>query len=185
MKKHISLVILLAFVVGMCAVPVWAQFTGTVKGVAKDDSGKPIEGATVEIFSPETGKKVTLKTNAKGEYFSIGVPPGTYKFSLIKDGKVIDFFDKVPVIAGDERKLDFDLAKDNKAQAGLSEEQQKKIAEVQKQNETVKGLNAQLAQARQLEAAGNYDQSIAILQQAAQTDPKQDVIWGSLGQSQL
>src|ERR1039458_7444640 len=97
MKKHISLVILLAFVVGMCAAPVWAQFAGTVKGVAKDDSGKPIEGATVEIFSPDTGRKITLKTNAKGEYFSIGVPPGTYKFSLIKDGKVIDFFDKVPV----------------------------------------------------------------------------------------
>ena len=185
MKKHLALVILLAFVVGMCAAPVWAQFTGTVKGVAKDESGKPIEGATVEISNAENGRKVNLKTNAKGEYFSIGVPPGTYKFSLIKDGKVIDFFDKVPVIAGDERKLDFDLAKDNKAQAGISEEQQKKIAEVQKQNETVKGLNAQLAQARQLEAAGNYDQSIAILQQAAQTDPNQDVIWGSLGQSQL
>jgi len=188
MKKHISLVILLAFVVGMCAAPVWAQFTGTVKGVAKDDSGKPIEGATVEIFSPETGKKVTLKTNAKGEYFSIGVPPGTYKFSLIKDGKVIDFFDKVPVTAGEERQIDFDLAKEraqSAQKAGISEEQQKKIAEVQKQNETIKGLNAQLAQARQLEAAGNYDQSIAILQQAAQTDPNQDVIWGSLGQSQL
>jgi tetratricopeptide (TPR) repeat protein len=81
--------------------------------------------------------------------------------------------------------LDFDLAKDNKAQAGISEEQQKKIAEAQKQNETIKGLNVQLAQARQLEAAGNYDQAIAILQQAAQTDPKQDLIWGSLGQSQL
>ena len=188
MKKHISLVILLAFVVGMCAAPVWAQFTGTVKGVAKDDSGKPIEGATVEIFSPETGKKVTLKTNAKGEYFSIGVPPGTYKFSLIKDGKVIDFFDKVPVTAGEERQIDFDLAKEKAQaaqQAGITPEQQKKIAEVQKQNETIKGLNAQLAQARQLEAAGNYDQSIAILQQAAQTDPNQDVIWGSLGQSQL
>jgi tetratricopeptide (TPR) repeat protein len=185
MKKHLALVILLAFVVGMCAAPVWAQFTGTVKGVAKDESGKPIEGATVEISNAENGRKVNLKTNAKGEYFSIGVPPGTYRFSLIKDGKVIDFFDKVPVIAGDERKLDFDLAKDNKAQAGISEEQQKKIAEAQKQNETIKGLNVQLAQARQLEAAGNYDQAIAILQQAAQTDPKQDLIWGSLGQSQL
>jgi tetratricopeptide (TPR) repeat protein len=185
MKKHLALVILLAFVVGMCAAPVWAQFTGTVKGVAKDESGKPIEGATVEISNAENGRKVNLKTNAKGEYFSIGVPPGTYRFSLIKDGKVIDFFDKVPVIAGDERKLDFVLSKDNKAQAGISEEQQKKIAEAQKQNETIKGLNVQLAQARQLEAAGNYDQAIAILQQAAQTDPKQDLIWGSLGQSQL
>ena len=49
MKKHISLVILLTFLVALCTAPVWAQFTGTVKGVAKDESGKPIEGATVEL----------------------------------------------------------------------------------------------------------------------------------------
>ena len=185
MKKYISLIVLLTFLAGMSAAPAWAQFTGAVRGVAKDEAGKPIEGATVEISNSENGRKVNLKTNAKGEYFSIGVPPGTYKFSLVVNGKVVDFFDKVPVIAGDERKLDFDLAKDNKASTGLSEEQQKKIAEVQKQNESIKGLNAQLAQARDLEKAGNFDQAIAILQPATQTNPDQDVIWGSLGQAQL
>jgi len=152
MKKHVSLVILLTFLVAICAAPVWAQ-TGTVKGVAKDQRGKPIEGATVEIFSAETGRKVDLKTNAKGEYFSIGVPIGTYKFSLIKDGKVIDFFSQVPV-GGDERVVDFDLAKDiaqAEQKAGISEERQKKIADTQKQNEKIKGLNVQLAG----EATGN------------------------------
>jgi tetratricopeptide (TPR) repeat protein len=216
MKRHISLVILLTFLVGVFAVPVWAQFTGTVKGVAKDDSGKPIEGATVELFSAETGRKIDLKTNAKGEYFSIGIPAATYKFSLIQNGNVLDSMDKVPVVAGGERQIDFDLAKE-KAQAaqksGITPEQQKKIEEVQKQNENIKGLNAQLAQARQLESAGdaalaearqleaagnhdqaqakqqegagNYDQAIAILRQGAQTDPNQDVIWASLGQAQF
>ncbi|MGA3318120.1 MAG: tetratricopeptide repeat protein [Candidatus Korobacteraceae bacterium] len=186
MKKHVSLVILLTFLVAICAAPVWAQ-TGTVKGVAKDQRGKPIEGATVEIFSAETGRKVDLKTNAKGEYFSIGVPIGTYKFSLIKDGKVIDFFSQVPV-GGDERVVDFDLAKDiaqAEQKAGISEERQKKIADTQKQNEKIKGLNVQLAQAKQLETAGNYDQAISILQQASQADPTQDVIWGNLGEAQI
>jgi tetratricopeptide (TPR) repeat protein len=184
MKKRISLVIVLAFLVGFCSAPAWAQ-AGTVKGVAKDEAGKPIVGATVELSDADTGRKVNLKTNAKGEYFSIGVPSGTYKFSLIKDGKVIDFFDKVPVMAGDERKLDFDLAKDNKASTGISEEQQKKIAEVQKQNENIKGLNAQLAQAKDLQKAGNYDQAIAILQPAAQANPNQDLLWANLGEAQL
>ncbi len=182
MKKHISLVILLTFLLGICTVPVWAQ--STVKGSAKDQNGKPIEGATVELSSADTGRKVNLKTNAKGEYFSIGVPSGTYKFSLIKDGKVIDFFDKVPVQAGAEREVNFDLAKDN-APAGISEEQQKKIAEIQKQNENIKGLNAQLLQARELEKAGDYDQAIAILQPATQANPNQDVIWANLGEAQL
>ncbi len=188
MKKYISLAILLTCLAGICAAPAWAQLTGTVKGVAKDDAGKPIEGATVEILNNDTGRKINLKTNAKGEYFSIGVLPGTYKFSLIKDGKVIDYFDKVPVQVGAEREVNFDLAKEKSQaaqSAGISEEQQKKIAEVQKQNETIKGLNAKLAEARQLEAAGNYDQAVTLLQQAAQTDANQDVIWGSLGHAQL
>ncbi len=188
MKKHISLVILLTFLVGICAVPVWAQFTGTAKGVAKDVNGKPIEGATVELFSADNGRKIDLKTNAKGEYFSIAIPGGTYKFSLIQDGKVLDSIDKVPVIAGGEREINFDLAKE-KAQAGqqsgITPEQQQKIEAVQKENEAIKGLNEQLVQARQLETAGNYDQAITILQQAAQTDPKQDVIWASLGHAQF
>ncbi len=188
MKRHISLVILLTFLMGVFAVPTWAQFTGTVKGVAKDENGKPIDAATVELLSVENGRKVNLKTNAKGEYFSIGIAPGTYKFSLIKDGKVIDFFDKVPVQAGAEREINFDLAKERAQaaqQAGITPEQQKKMEEAQKKNEAIKGLNAQLAQARELATAGNYDQAIGILQQATQTDPSQDVIWGNLGQAQL
>jgi tetratricopeptide (TPR) repeat protein len=215
MKKCISLVIVLACVFAICAAPAWAQFTGTVKGVAKDESGKPIDGATVELSSPETGRKVALKTNSKGEYFSIGIPAGTYRFTLMKDGKVLDTVDRVPVVAGDERKVDFDLQKEKSQaaqQAGVSEEQQKKVAEVQKQNETIKGLNAQLAQARQLEAAGeasqgqarqlesagshdqaqakqaeaasSFDQAITILQQATQADPNQDVTWANLGEIQ-
>jgi tetratricopeptide (TPR) repeat protein len=188
MKKHISLVILLTFLVGICAAPVWAQQTGTVKGVAKDESGKPIEGATVELYLAETNRKVTLKTNAKGEYFSLGIAAGSYKFSLIKGGQVIDSFENVPVKIGEEQRVDFDLAKDRAAAAqnsGVSEEQQKKIAEVQKHNEKIKGLNAQLAEAKQLQTAGNYDQAIIILQQAAQTEPNQDLIWGNLGQAQI
>jgi tetratricopeptide (TPR) repeat protein len=188
MNKYISRVLLLTLLLGLCCAPVWAQYTGTVKGVAKDLEGKPIAGATVELNSLETGRKTTLKTNAKGEYFSIGIAPGTYTFNLIQDGKVIDFYDKVPVQAGAEREVNFDMAKE-KAQAaqkaGISEEQQKQIAETQKKNETIKGLNAQLTQARQLEAAGNYDEAITILQQAAQTDPSQDVTWANLGQAQL
>ena len=184
MKKHISLVILLTFLVAISAAPVWAQFTGTVKGVAKDESGKPIQGATVELLNAENGRKATLKTNSKGEYFSIGIAAGTYKFSLIVDGKVVSSADKVPVQAGEERVIDFDLAKDRGLKPGISEEQQKKIAEVQKHNEKIKGLNAQLAEAKQLQTAGNYDQAITILQQAAQVEPTQDVIWANLGEAQ-
>src|SRR5208337_4650338 len=77
MKKHVSLVALLALLLGMSAMPLWGQGTGAVKGVVKDPSGKPMEGATVEVADPETGRKYPLKTNAKGEYGSIGIALGT------------------------------------------------------------------------------------------------------------
>jgi tetratricopeptide (TPR) repeat protein len=183
MKKHISLVLWLVLLVAICTPPVWAQLTATVRGVAKDEKGKPIEGATVQIVNGENGRKIDLKTSSKGEYSSIGVGPGTYTFSLIKDGQVIDLVNQVPVAPGDDRVVNFDLAKD-RAQTAVSEEQKKKIAEAQKHNEKIKGLNAQLAEAKQLETAGNYDQAIAVLQQATQVDPNQDIIWANLGEAQ-
>ena len=98
----------------MCATPVWAQLTGTLKGSAKDASGKPIEGATVELVDAEKGNKLTLKTNSKGEFFFIAVVPGTYKATLIKDGQVLDELNKIPIAMTETREINFNLAKDRR-----------------------------------------------------------------------
>jgi tetratricopeptide (TPR) repeat protein len=181
MKKHISLVMLLALLLGMSAMPLWGQQTGAIKGTVKDQNGKPLDGATVELIDPETGRKYDLKTNAKGEYSSIGIALGTYDVSLLKDGKTLDKVSKVPVIPGEEAKV---VNLSAQQSAGMSEEQKKKVEEVQKHNEKVKTLNASLAQAKQLEGAGNYEEAITVLQQATQVDPTQDLVWFSLGDAQ-
>jgi len=54
-----------------------AQTTGTVKGVCKDADGNPIVQGEVEWTSSETGHKYDLKTNKKGEYFSLGISPAS------------------------------------------------------------------------------------------------------------
>ncbi len=36
----------------------------------------------MEWLSTETGRKYTLKTNNKGEYFSLGIAPGKYNVKL-------------------------------------------------------------------------------------------------------
>ena len=183
MKKHISFITLLVLLLGMSAVPLGAQGTGAVKGVVKDPSGKPMDGATVEFVDADTGKKIDLKTNSKGEYSSIGIAPGTYDVSLLKDGKVLDKITKVPVVPGAEpRVLNFDFSQ--RQGAGMGEEQKKRAEVVQKQNEKVKALNAALAQAKTLEAAGNYDEAVTVLQQASQVDPNQDLVWFNLGDAQ-
>lgn len=181
MKKYINLAAVL-FVLSMCAAPLWAQMEGSVKGTAKDASGKPIVGATVVVYDSSSGRKYQFKTNSKGEYSGIGVYIGTYKFTLMQNGNEIDEHNNVPIGGGQEREVNFEPAKDQGG--GMSEEQKKQVESAQKQNEKIKGLNAALAQAKELEGAGNYDQAITVLQQAAQTDPNQDLIWAYLGDAQ-
>ncbi|MDR3747167.1 MAG: tetratricopeptide repeat protein [Acidobacteriota bacterium] len=179
MKRFFLFVSLLAILVGLSAIPALAQ-AGSVKGSAKDENGKAIADATVELDNVETGKKVTTKTNGKGEYTAMGLPPGAYNAILIdKDGKRIDAFGKVPVAASQETPVNFDLKKDKAG--GPSAEEVKKYEAAKAANEKIKGLNAILAQARDLDKAGNYDQSIALLQPAAEQNPAQDLLWGYLG----
>src|SRR3954471_1662718 len=71
----------LAFV----AAPASAQ-SGQVKGKVVDAKGQPVEGATITITNVETsGRKLTTKTNKKGEYIQIGLQPGNYTIAASKD----------------------------------------------------------------------------------------------------
>jgi tetratricopeptide (TPR) repeat protein len=187
MKKHFAMIVIIALLAGASASTAFAQATGSVKGVAKDEQGNPIAGATVEWQSLETGRKYTLKTNNKGEYYSLGIQPGKYKVTLSKDGKQLYSFNNVPVSL-DEQNLDFDLKKERSQGAqgqGLSPEQQKQVqeqqAKAQKEQTTVKALNEKLAASNQAVQAGNYDQAISILNEATQMDPARDLLWFKLG----
>jgi tetratricopeptide (TPR) repeat protein len=179
MKKSLKFAAVV-FVLSLCAVPGWAQVMGTIKGVAKDEAGKPIAGATVEITNPEKGKKYEAKTNNAGEYAS-PVEPGKYTVTLMQNNAPVLQFNGVPVTPDKESPVDFDLAKNKPA---LTEEQRKKMESAQKEHEKIKSLNATLQQAKELEGQGNYDQAVTLLQQATQVDPNQDLIWGYLGDAQ-
>lgn len=179
MKKSIHLVVLLAFLLGLMALPAVAQTTG-IKGVCKDQEGKPISDGVVEVTNSDSGRKLTTKTDKNGEYHMIGLTPGSYNAVLTRNGAAIDNFNKIPIGVGDMREVNFDLKKDL-AGKGPSEEDLKKQQEVTKQNEKIKGLNARLGQARDLEKAGNYDQAISILQEATTSDPSKDLLWAYLG----
>jgi len=179
MKKYIYLAALL-LVVGMCAIPSWAQqLEGTVRGTVKGPDGKPIAGATIQFYDPSTGRKGSAKTNNKGEY-NCALYFGTYKATLIVDGKPVDEKSSVGIAAGQEQPVDWNEGGGNT----LTEEQKQKIAASQKEAAKIKGLNASLTQAKDLEGAGNYDQAITLLQQATQVDPNQDLVWGYLGDAQ-
>jgi tetratricopeptide (TPR) repeat protein len=187
MKSFLIIPVLLVFVVGLCASPALAQATGSVKGVCKDMEGKPIAQAQVELVGVETGRKYQLKTNNKGEYFSLGISPGKYNVKLSKDGKELWHVNNFTVSV-DEMVLDFDLKKEQAAAAqgqGMTPEQVKQLQEQQakaaKEQNTVQTLNQKLAAAKTASDAGDYETAIATLTEANQMDSNRDLIWFKLG----
>jgi len=188
MKQYLVVLALSMVVAGVCASPAFSQDTGSVKGVCKDVEGKPIVGATVEWVSLDTGRKYDIKTNSKGEYFSLGIAPGHYKVTLLgTDNKEIFHFNGANV-GGDESTLDFDMQKEQAKAAqgaGLTAEQvkqqQEQAAKLAKENSTIKNLNEKLAAAKTASDAGDFDTAIAQVTEATQMDPSRDLLWAKLG----
>jgi tetratricopeptide (TPR) repeat protein len=191
MKQRLLMMVLVVAVAALCVPPVFAQATGTVKGVCKDAQGNPIVGANLEWNNTDNGRKYNLKTNKKGEYFSLGIEPGKYKVVLTLDGKQLDSVSGFQV-GVDEATLDFDLKKSQAeaaAQKGITPEQLKAMQEQQakaaKETNTVKSLNEKLAVANQAMQGGDFETAITTLNEATQTDPTRDLLWARLGDAYL
>jgi tetratricopeptide (TPR) repeat protein len=187
MKRYFILPLLLVLAAGLSAPLASAQTTGTVKGTCKDSDGKPIAGAEVEWTGTESGHTYKLKTNNKGEYFSLGIVPGKYNVKFTKDGKELFHLTNVPV-GLDEVVQDLDLKKEqvNAGQAqGMTPEQAKARAEaaakVEGEKKTVGTLNEKLNAAKAASDAGDFETAIATLNEANQIDNTRDLIWFKLG----
>jgi tetratricopeptide (TPR) repeat protein len=195
MLKYLMLPLLLIFAVllaiGPAAPFALAQTTGSVKGVCKDVDGAPIVQAQVEWTSTDTGHKYELKTDKKGEYFSLGITPGKYNVVLRKDGKELFHINGVTVTL-DETPLDIDLKTEQATAAagqGLTPEQAKAradaVAKNAAENKTVGTLNDKLKAARTAEEAKDYETAIATLNEANQIDATRDPIWYELANAYL
>jgi tetratricopeptide (TPR) repeat protein len=185
MRKQALILIFFALVLGF-SMPALAQ-TGTVKGSVKDNA-KPIAGAVVEFVNLDNGRKVTLKTDKSGNFFSIGVAIGNYKITITQDGKQIWGTAKYPVGGGDGNPdLNIDLAKERAANANnpANPEQAAKVEQQKKENEKIGNLNTLLKQAQEAMAANNWDQAIQLMQQATQQDQTHDILFGKLGDAYL
>jgi len=190
------------------AISALAQTT-TVKGYVKDPSGG-VAGAVVQLKDTETGRKYSLKTNNKGEFFSIGVSPGKFDVSVTKDGKVIYTTQFQASMSNEVNELDIDLTPapagqqavqqappqgggQQQQQPKLTEEQKKEIeevnkknAEIQKENAKIGSLNTLLKEAQADMAAKNYDAAVQVMQQAAQADNGvHDQVYGVYGDALL
>jgi tetratricopeptide (TPR) repeat protein len=191
MMKYLILPLLLVLSLALAAPPALAQTTGSVRGVCKDVDGNPIVQGEVEWSSTDTGHKYSIKTNKKGEYFSLGITPGKYNVVLRKDGKELFHINGVNV-GLDETPLDVDLKKEQATAAqaqGITPEQAKAraeaVAKAEADKKTVGTLNDKLKAARTAEEAKDYDTAITTLNEANQMDATRDPIWYELGNAYL
>jgi cytochrome c-type biogenesis protein CcmH/NrfG len=107
----------------VAGVPAFAQSTGMVKGVVKDASDSPVEGAKIVIeFSDGMNRKYEVKSSKKGEYIQIGLQPGNYKLTASKDGVGVQFFEGVRIRLGQPTEVNFVLSPAGPGGAPMSKE---------------------------------------------------------------
>jgi Flp pilus assembly protein TadD len=154
MVRRMACTVVLALAVAM---PGAAQSTGMVRGVVKDATGKPVEGAKVSIDSDANNRHFETKSDKKGEFIQIGLPPGMYKVGAEKD-KLVSPPSPVRVAVNPGPPLTIVIG----AAAGAANpEAAAKNAELKKAFE--EGVTAS--------RAGNHDEAIAKFTRAAELNP--------------
>lgn len=57
-----------------------------IKGVVTDQDGKPIKNAKITFLDPSRGLKFEIKSDKKGNFIKVGIPPSFYKVTAECDG---------------------------------------------------------------------------------------------------
>ncbi len=178
--------------------------TSAIEGTVKGEDGQPVKDAVVKIDRKDIKGHYEVKTKKKGDYFHAGLPLGTYKITLVIDGKEVDSVDNVKTRLGDPLPVNFDLhgrqakaAETAKAiETGtLTKEQARDMTPEQKAaiEKQSKERAAAMAKNKELNDAFNqgmealktkqYDVAITQLTKASEMDANQNVVWGNLAEA--
>jgi hypothetical protein len=78
----------------------------TLNGTVTDASGAVIQNVKVELVSPSTGLHRETVTGSRGTYHIPGIPIGTYRITLLKDGFRLLALEDVSLEVGQARTID-------------------------------------------------------------------------------
>jgi tetratricopeptide (TPR) repeat protein len=143
--RQLRMVVLVALVALGFALPAAAQ--NIIVGKVTDVKSAPVEGATVTIEQPSSGRKFETKTGKDGTYTQVGLIAGAYTVTVTKEG-VGTSKGNVNVRGG---KVPANFVLGMTAGEGLS-----------------KTFNEGVAAS----AAGNFDEAIAKFNDALKTNPQ-------------
>jgi tetratricopeptide (TPR) repeat protein len=159
--RHAWLVACAALFALAISLPASAQSTGMIRGIVKDAAGKPVDGAKVNIDADANNRHFDTKSDKKGEFVQIGLPPGVYKITAEKD-KVVSAPSTLTVRIAAAAPVTLILGGGGAGAGGMSPEAAAKTAELKKTFE--EGVTAS--------RAGNHDEAIAKFVRASELNDK-------------
>jgi len=178
----------------LAAMPALAQTSGGIKGTVLGMDGKPLANAPITFTRTDIAGSFTMKTDKKGKFAYYTLPVGTYDISVkTPDGK------EITVEKGTQTKMGAPVEGTINLQAaaaqeagmappppGMTKEQaeayEKKVKEQQASNQKLGQLNALLKQNKTYLDAKQYDQAIAVMEQAVQLDQTHDILYANLAE---
>jgi tetratricopeptide (TPR) repeat protein len=199
-RLRLALAILVTFTLPLAARHAVAQAkSGSIHGLVTSDIGITVKGGTVSMYpggltSATEQAKYAFPVGDDGEYHGSNIGPGSYTVvyrapNTPKD-KVVDQFDNVKIVAGQDTEQDFDMtrpayiAKLPPEERKQIEETVKKNAATLKENAKIKNLNGDLHEARSDDAAGNFAAAAALMRKDVSIMPDASVLWVELGIAQ-
>jgi Tfp pilus assembly protein PilF len=186
-----------SFAFFVLTLPAFAQTT-IIEGVVKDPTGKPLQGAVVDIERTDIKGSYKVKTDKKGHYGHYGLPMGKFDVSVLVDGEMKDQTKGVPTTPAMPVELNFDLKAPQaaaggapgapptaaEAEKGMTKEQKEAYEKANKAREEQLAKNKELNDAytagRTALDAKMYDQAIESFNKAAMMDDKQVAVWSGL-----
>jgi superkiller protein 3 len=147
--------------------------TGRVKGKVLDADNKPVEGATITMESKEMNRKISTKTDKRGEYTQF-LPPGEYVITASKGNLSQSFPTKISL---DEREVNFSLKAGSAA--GASDADRKKA---EAEMAAVKGA---FESGVALSNEGKYDEAVAKFNEVIAKIPKCTECYTNIGAAYL
>jgi Flp pilus assembly protein TadD len=183
----------------LLSLPAFAQTT-IIEGVVKDPTGKPVQGAVVDIERTDIKGSYKVKTDKKGHYGHYGLPMGKFDVSVLVDGELKDAMKGVPTTPAMPAEVNFDLkapqaaaaaagpagaaAAPEAAEKGMTKEQKEAYEKANKAREEQLAKNKELNDAytagRAALDAKMYDQAIESFKKASMMDDKQVAVWSGL-----
>lgn len=168
---------------------------GSIHGHIQNAAGMAVTGGDVKLTTEPaptaTSKfKYDLPVDGSGNYKSNTIDPGTYFAVFFQDGKTVDFYPNIKVVAGQDVAADFDMTRKEYIDKMTPEEKQAledykaKAAATMAENSKITNANTLLQQARDAIKAKDFDTAATDMQQAVSAKPDEPILWFTLGDAQ-